>query len=96
MEKLAKFLDCKLSTYNNKTGKVLSLNVLSLEKIGFVINYFNKYPLLETKCKDFKDWEIVYNMMISKKHLTDEGRLKIKLIQSNMNSKRKIDLKYEL
>jgi hypothetical protein len=31
-------------------------------------------------------------MMISKKHLTDEGRLKIKLIQSNMNSKRKIDL----
>jgi hypothetical protein len=55
MEKLAKFLDCKLSTYNNKTGKVLSLNVLSLEKIGFVINYFNKYPLLETKCKDFKD-----------------------------------------
>lgn len=96
MEKLAKFLDCKLSIYNNKTGKVLSLNVLSLEKIGFVINYFNEYPLLGTKCKDFKDWEIVYNMMISKKHLTDEERLKIKLIQSNMNSKRKIDLKYEL
>lgn len=96
MEKLANFLDCKLSIYNNKTGKVLSLNVTSLEKVGFVVNYFNQYPLLGTKCKDFKDWEIVYNMMISKKHLTDEGRLKIKLIQSNMNSKRKIDLKYEL
>ena len=92
MEKLANFLDCKLSIYNNKTGKVLSLNVTSLEKVGFVVNYFNQYPLLGTKCKDFKDWEIVYNMMISKKHLTDEGRLKIKLIQSNMNSKRKIDL----
>lgn len=96
MEKLANFLDCKLSIYNNKTGKVLSLNVTSLEKVGFVVNYFNQYSLLGTKCKDFKDWEIVYNMMISKKHLTDEGRLKIKLIQSNMNSKRKIDLKYEL
>ena len=92
MEKLANFLDCKLSIYNNKTGKVLSLNVTSLEKVGFVVNYFNQYSLLGTKCKDFKDWEIVYNMMISKKHLTDEGRLKIKLIQSNMNSKRKIDL----
>lgn len=92
MEKLANFLDCKFSIYNNKTGKVLSLNVTSLEKVGFVVNYFNQYPLLGTKCKDFKDWEIVYNMMISKKHLTDEGRLKIKLIQSNMNSKRKIDL----
>lgn len=92
MEKLANFLDCKLSIYNNKTGKVLSLNVTTLEKVGFVVNYFNQYPLLGTKCKDFKDWKIVYNMMISKKHLTDEGRLKIKLIQSNMNSKRKIDL----
>lgn len=96
MEELAKFLDCKLSIYNNKTGKVLSLNVTSLEKIGFVVNYFNRYPLLGTKYKDFKDWEIIYNMMISKEHLTNEGRLKIKLIQSNMNIKRKIDLKYEL
>ena len=96
MEELAKFLDCKLSIYNNKTGKVLSLNVTSIEKIGFVIDYFNRYPLLGIKYKDFKDWEIIYNMMTSKEHLTDEGRLKIKLIQSNMNSKRKIDLKYEL
>ena len=93
MEKLANFLDCKFSIYNNKTGKVLSLNVTSLEKVGFVVNYFNRYPLLGTKYKDFKDWEIIYNMMTSKEHLTDEGRLKIKLIQSNMNSKRKIDLK---
>lgn len=93
MEELAKFLDCKLSIYNNKTGKVLSLNVTSIEKIGFVINYFNRYSLLGIKYKDFKYWKIIYNMMISKEHLTDEGRLKIKLIQSNMNSKRKIDLK---
>ena len=93
MEKLANFLDCKLSIYNNKTGKVLSLNVTSIEKIGFVINYFNRYSLLGIKYKDFKYWKIIYNMMISKEHLTDEGRLKIKLIQSNMNSKRKIDLK---
>ena len=93
MEELAKFLDCKLSIYNNKTGKVLSLNVTSIEKIGFVINYFNRYSLLGIKYKDFKYWKIIYNMMICIEHLTDEGRLKIKLIQSNMNSKRKIDLK---
>lgn len=96
MEELAKFLDCKLSIYKNKTRKVLSLNVTSLETIGFVIKYFNRYPLLGIKYKDFKDWEIIYNIMISKEHLTDEGRLKIKLIQYNMNSKRKIDLKYKL
>lgn len=66
MKQVAKFLDCKLSIYNNKTGKVLSLNVTSLEKIVFIINYFNRYPLLGIKYKDFKDWEIIYNMMISK------------------------------
>lgn len=66
MKQVAKFLDCKLSIYNNKTGKVLSLNVTLLEKIVFVINYFNRYPLLGIKYKDFKDWEIIYNMMISK------------------------------
>ena len=51
MEKLANFLDCKLSIYNNKTGKVLSLNVTSLEKVRFVVNYFNQYPLLGIRNK---------------------------------------------
>jgi hypothetical protein len=35
-------------------------------------------------------------MMLSKQHLTDEDRLKIKSIQSNMNSKRKINLNYKI
>jgi hypothetical protein len=30
-------------------------------------------------------------MMISKQHLTKEGRIKIKIIQSNMNSRRVLD-----
>jgi len=63
MENLAKFLSCKLSVYEIKTGKVLSLNVTAIK---FVVEYFNKYPLLGVKGKDFRDWEIVYNMMVSK------------------------------
>lgn len=96
MDKLAKFLGCKLSLFDTKTGKVLSLNVSSIDKIGFIINYFSKYPLLGSKNYDFEDWKIVYNMILEKKHLTDEGRLKIKLIQSTMNSKRMYYNKYKI
>jgi hypothetical protein len=96
MNKLAKFLDCKLSIFEIKTGKVLSLNVSSIDRVGFIINYFYKYPLLGNKSYDFEDWKIVYNMILEKKHLTDEGRSKIKLIQSNMNSKRIYYNKYKI
>ena len=93
MNRLAQFLSCKLSVYESKNNKILSLNVVSIEKIKFVIEYFNKYPLLGIKGKDFKDWETVYYFIISKEHLTETGRFKIKLIQSNMNSKRKQEYK---
>jgi hypothetical protein len=96
MESLSKFLFCKFSIYKTNKGEMLSLSVSAIEKIRFIIEYFNKYPLIGIKGKDFKDWEIVYNMMLSKQHLTDEGRLKIKSIQSNMNSKRKIKLNYKI
>jgi hypothetical protein len=35
-------------------------------------------------------------MIVNKEHLTDEGRSKIRLYQSNMNSKRKVNLNYEI
>ena len=79
MENLALFLSCNLKSYTNNTGsEVLSLSVSSIDSVKFLINYFNSYPLLGDKIKDFKKWELVYNMMISKEHLTNEGRLKIK------------------
>lgn len=36
--------------------------------------------------KDFKCWEIVYNMIVCKNHLNEQGRLKIRLIVSEMKS----------
>jgi hypothetical protein len=34
--------------------------------------------LLGDKFNDFKKWEVVYNMILSKEHLTEGGRNKIK------------------
>jgi hypothetical protein len=79
MESLALFLSCNLTSYiNNTNSEVLSVNVSSLDSIKFLVNYFNKYPLIGDKLNDFKKWEIVHNMMVKKEHLTDKGRLKIR------------------
>lgn len=79
MESLALFLSCNLKSYTNNTGsEILSIGVSSINSVKFLMDYFNKYPLLGNKFNDFKKWEIVYNMIISKEHLTDKGRLKIR------------------
>lgn len=79
MKKLALLFSCNLKSYTNNTNsKVLSVSVSSLNHITFLINYFNNYPLIGNKLNDLKKWKIVYNMMIKKEHLTDEGKLKIK------------------
>jgi len=53
-----------------------------------LIEYLNKYKLIGNKNKDFKDWEKVYYIIISKHHLTEAGYLDIMKIKENMNSKR--------
>lgn len=53
-----------------------------------VIPLFYKYPLLGSKQQDFLDFVKVAELIRSKDHLTKEGLENIKLIKSNMNSRR--------
>ena len=80
MENLASFLRCTVKSYNsNKShSEVLSLSVASIDNIGLLINYFEKYPLLGEKWDNYNKWSTVYYMIISKKHLTEKGRLEIR------------------
>ena len=94
MEKISQTLLCNLAVYEAKNNKTLSVNVVAIDKLKYIVNYFNKYPLLGIKNLDFKDWETVYYMIISKEHLTEKGQSKIKSIQSNMNSKRVLFCEY--
>lgn len=81
MEDLASFLSCNLKSYTNNTNsEVLSLTVSNISNIKFIVDYFNRYPLIGNKLNDFKKWEIVYNMIVSKEHLSEEGRLKIRAL----------------
>ena len=79
MENLALFLSCNLTSYtDNRNSEILCINVSSLDSVKFLVDYFNEHPLIGDKLNDFKKWEIVYNMMIKKEHLTDKGRLEIR------------------
>jgi hypothetical protein len=56
-----------------------------------IIPFFENYPILGSKLKDFKDWKEVAKLMASKAHLTPEGLNEIKNIKSGMNSLRVIE-----
>ena len=97
MQILADQLNCKLLTFNyvpnkktNEMREVYSVSLTSPLKLFSLIEYLNKYKLLGIKCRDFKDWERVFHMIVSKTHLTDAGYLEIMNIKENMNSKRQI------
>lgn len=53
-----------------------------------ILPFFEKYPILGVKSKDFIDLSKIAGLMKNKKHLTLEGLNQIRQIQSNMNSKR--------
>lgn len=89
MEEITKCFLCNLSEYKTlKSGQILSVFITNIDKLKVIIKYFNIYNLLGIKYNYFIDWKEVYQMFIDKKHLTIEGKEKIKLIKSNMNNKR--------
>lgn len=66
------------------------VEVTSLNRLNLLIQYLNNYPLLTAKRNDFEDWTKVYQLIADKKHLSEDGKLLIKNIKSNMNKKREI------
>ena len=50
--------------------------------------FFEKYPILGIKSKEFNDWKRIAFLMTSKAHLTEEGAKEILKIKSSMNASR--------
>lgn len=81
--------DLRVSKHNtDKTYWIVE--VTSLTKLNQLIMYLSNYPLLTAKRNDFNDWLKVYQLMRDKNHLSEEGKLFIKQIKSNMNKKREV------
>ena len=58
------------------------------DSINKVVPFFNKYPIITVKEKDFKDFALAAEVVKAKEHLTPEGLAKLRLLKSNMNKGR--------
>lgn len=55
-----------------------------------IIPFFNQYPIIGVKSKNFADFVLVANLMKGKAHLTAKGFEQILLIKDGMNKGRKL------
>lgn len=66
--------------------RLVQLRIDSIKEIEAVISFFQKYPLITDKSADFVLFTEVYNIIISKEHLTETGLRKIVARKASMNN----------
>jgi len=87
MVNLASYLDCGNIFKNRNAFDFVVTKFSDLEKK--IIPFFQKYPVIGIKSKDFEDFSQVVFMMSENKHLTKQGLEEIKKIKTGMNTARK-------
>nr|YP_010164135.1 LAGLIDADG endonuclease [Metarhizium album]QRK27500.1 LAGLIDADG endonuclease [Metarhizium album] len=79
MENIINYLQCGYLSVRND---ILDFHVTKFSDIvERIIPFFNKYPLLGVKQRDFENFKSVASIISDKKHLTEEGISKIKEIK---------------
>lgn len=87
IKSLREFFECGRIEPSNKAA--IAFRITKFNNItGTVIPFFDNYPLLGSKLKDFNDWKYIAKLMVSKAHLTPEGLSVIRNIRFGMNSLR--------
>ena len=70
-------------------GDRLDFSVKNLRDTrDIILPFFQKYPIVGVKSKDFDDWCLVVKLIIDKEHITNTGVEKIIKIKANMNRQR--------
>lgn len=64
---------------------VYELQVSKFSDVEKIIAFFEKYPILGEKAKDFIDFSTALELMKNKVHLTKSGVAKIRIIKEGMN-----------
>jgi hypothetical protein len=79
MENIIKYLGCG---YLSLRDDIVDFHVTKFSDIvEKIIPFFNKYPLLGVKQKDFENFKLAASIISDKKHLTEEGLNQIKEIK---------------
>nr|AMX22299.1 LAGLIDADG endonuclease [Cryphonectria parasitica] len=85
---IAQFLECG-RVADRSNGGACDFIVNSIKDLkNKIIPFFNKYPLLGTKSLNYQDFVKVFELMDTKKHLTQDGLATIIKIKSGMNTGR--------
>ena len=88
LESFVQFFGCG-SFYIREKSDMGIFTVKKFEEIfNILIPFFEQYPVLGAKFKDFEYFKEASLLIKSKSHLTKEGLDNIMLIKSRMNSKR--------
>lgn len=91
MRDIALFLTVNLNTsIHNKNMEYWCVEVASFKRMHTIIDYFNVYPLLSSKRNDFEAFKSAFDMVLTNKHLTAEGKQAILLLKNSMNNKRTV------
>jgi len=85
---LCEFFGCGKINYDSRGSAVYFIVQKISDITEKIVPFFDEYPILGEKSKDFEDFKKVSELMKNKAHLTSEGLEQIRNIKSGMNSKR--------
>ena len=63
----------------------IQYRVESLEGLAVIINHFNKYPLITKKLADHTLFELAFNIIKNKNHITEKGLLELAALKAELN-----------
>ena len=89
LKKIATFFGVNLLVVKRETSQYFSITAKSRESISIIKNYLNTYPMFSSKYLDYKDWEIVANLILSQTHYKEENSDLIDELKNGMNNSRK-------
>jgi hypothetical protein len=84
LELISNFLG--VGSIYQESKDLVQFRVFSIKEIEAVISHFQKFPLLTEKLADFVLFMEVYNIVISKEHLTETGLRQIVARKASMNN----------
>ena len=88
LNNIKKYLNCGF-VVKSKKDTISDLVVTKLEDlVDKVIPFFNKYPLLGCKKKDFNDWSRIVNLVREKAHLMEKGLNQIEVIIEEIRNRK--------
>nr|ADN05145.1 LAGLIDADG homing endonuclease I-LtrII [Leptographium truncatum]ADZ76452.1 LAGLIDADG homing endonuclease [Leptographium truncatum]4LQ0_A Chain A, LAGLIDADG homing endonuclease [Leptographium truncatum] len=88
IESIVELLNCGRVEVR-KSNEACDFTVTSIKEIeNYIIPFFNEYPLIGQKLKNYEDFKLIFDMMKTKDHLTEEGLSKIIEIKNKMNTNR--------